>query len=238
MIEFRLDPRSGVPTYLQLVHQVKQAAAPRDAAHGRPAADGQGGRRDAGDQPQHGAQGLPRARPRRARGGPARAGDLRRRAGRSRSAGSVGADRRAGALDPAGAERRVRPGRRRRAVRRRDARESSGGAPHERRDRRRPARQALRHALGAARLHARGADGVGDGPGRPQRRGQDDAPASHRRADRADGRQHHRPRRVAARAADPRPPADRVRRPGPSAGAPLPCRRDAHARPQAQPALG
>jgi GntR family transcriptional regulator len=25
MIEFRLDPRSGVPTYLQLVHQVKQA---------------------------------------------------------------------------------------------------------------------------------------------------------------------------------------------------------------------
>jgi DNA-binding transcriptional regulator YhcF (GntR family) len=24
MIEFRLDPRSGVPTYLQLVHQVKQ----------------------------------------------------------------------------------------------------------------------------------------------------------------------------------------------------------------------
>jgi GntR family transcriptional regulator len=26
MIEFRLDPRSGVPTYLQLVHQVKQAA--------------------------------------------------------------------------------------------------------------------------------------------------------------------------------------------------------------------
>jgi GntR family transcriptional regulator len=26
MIEFRLDPRSGVPTYLQLVQQVKQAA--------------------------------------------------------------------------------------------------------------------------------------------------------------------------------------------------------------------
>jgi GntR family transcriptional regulator len=25
MIEFRLDPKSGVPTYLQLVHQVKQA---------------------------------------------------------------------------------------------------------------------------------------------------------------------------------------------------------------------
>lgn len=25
MIEFRLDPRSGVPTYLQIVHQVKQA---------------------------------------------------------------------------------------------------------------------------------------------------------------------------------------------------------------------
>jgi DNA-binding transcriptional regulator YhcF (GntR family) len=25
MIDFRLDPRSGVPTYLQLVHQVKQA---------------------------------------------------------------------------------------------------------------------------------------------------------------------------------------------------------------------
>jgi len=25
MVEFRLDPRSGVPTYLQLVHQVKQA---------------------------------------------------------------------------------------------------------------------------------------------------------------------------------------------------------------------
>jgi GntR family transcriptional regulator len=25
MIRFRLDPRSGVPTYLQLVHQVKQA---------------------------------------------------------------------------------------------------------------------------------------------------------------------------------------------------------------------
>ena len=43
---------------------------------------------------------------------------------------------------------------------------------------------------------------------------------------------------VAARTADPRPPADRVRRPGPSAGAPLPGRRDAHARPQAQPALG
>ena len=25
MIKFRLDPRSGVPTYLQIVHQVKQA---------------------------------------------------------------------------------------------------------------------------------------------------------------------------------------------------------------------
>ena len=62
MIEFRLDARSGVPTYLQLVQQVKQALRLGILHPGRPAADGEGGRRRPRDQPQHRAQGLPRAR--------------------------------------------------------------------------------------------------------------------------------------------------------------------------------
>ena len=77
MIEFHLDTRSGVPTYLQLVQQVTPGGPARDPAARRSAADGEGGRRQPRDQPEHGAQGLPRARPERARRGPARAGDVR-----------------------------------------------------------------------------------------------------------------------------------------------------------------
>ena len=72
MIEFHLDARSGVPTYLQLVQQVTQAVRlgillPGDQLPTVKEVVG-----SAGDQPEHGAQGLPRARPRGARRRPAR----------------------------------------------------------------------------------------------------------------------------------------------------------------------
>ena len=45
MIEFHLDSRSGVSPYLQIVQQVRQALRVGMLRRGRPAADGQGGRR-------------------------------------------------------------------------------------------------------------------------------------------------------------------------------------------------
>ena len=73
MIEFTLDGRSGVSPYLQVVHQVRQALRLGLLREGDQLPDGQGRRGHAGHQPQHGAQGLPRARARRAGVGPSRA---------------------------------------------------------------------------------------------------------------------------------------------------------------------
>ena len=61
MIEFVLDGRSKVNTYMQLVQQVKQALRVGLLDAGRPVAEGAGRRAVAGDQPEHGAEGLPRA---------------------------------------------------------------------------------------------------------------------------------------------------------------------------------
>ena len=57
---FRLDPTSGVPTYLQIVQQVEHALRLGYLKPGRPAAQGPRGRRRAGHQPEHRPEGLPR----------------------------------------------------------------------------------------------------------------------------------------------------------------------------------
>ena len=61
MIEFHLDSRSGVVALPAARPSGAPGAAAGPAARGRPAAHGQGGRGPAGDQPEHGAQGLPRS---------------------------------------------------------------------------------------------------------------------------------------------------------------------------------
>ena len=66
MIEFSLDSRSGVSPYLQVVQQVRQALRLGLLHEGDQLPDRQGRRRPAGDQPEHRAQGLPRAGARRA----------------------------------------------------------------------------------------------------------------------------------------------------------------------------
>ena len=191
MIEFHLDTRSGVPTYLQLVQQVKQALRLGILQPGRPAADGEGGRRQPRDQPEHRAQGLPRARPRRPRRGPPRPGDVRleraarrcrpttsRRSARRCSAGSSarGPPGSTTRTWPRSSPTRVRPP----AVV--EGRMSAAAASSRR------ARQALRLELGAARLHARDPAGHGHRARRPERRRQDDAAAARRRPDRAERR--------------------------------------------------
>src|SRR5262249_13163586 len=72
----------------------------------------------AGDQPQHGAQGLPGARAPGPRGGPARGGNLRASLTRGTVAGAPGrAPSGARALAPLGVRRRARRRRHHRAVR-------------------------------------------------------------------------------------------------------------------------
>ena len=80
MIEFHLDARSGVPTYLQLVQQVRQAVRlgilqPGDQLPTVKEVVG-----EPRDQPEHGAEGLPRARP---RAGSSRGGAVRGRSSRA-----------------------------------------------------------------------------------------------------------------------------------------------------------
>ena len=60
MIRFRVDGRSAVPPYLQIVQQVRQALRMGVLDVGDQLPDGAGGRRGDGGQSQHGAQGLPR----------------------------------------------------------------------------------------------------------------------------------------------------------------------------------
>ena len=59
-IAFRLDPASGVPTYLQLVQQVEHALRLGYLKPRGPVAAGPGGGGRPGDQPEHRAEGLPR----------------------------------------------------------------------------------------------------------------------------------------------------------------------------------
>ena len=61
MIELRLDARSGLPAYLQIVQQVKHALRLGLLAR-RPDADDPRAGRVAGDQPEHGDEGLSGAR--------------------------------------------------------------------------------------------------------------------------------------------------------------------------------
>ena len=80
MIEFHLDARSGVPTYLQLVQQVQQAVRlgilqPGDQLPTVKEVVG-----EPRDQPEHRAEGLPRARP---RAGSSRGGAVRGRSSRA-----------------------------------------------------------------------------------------------------------------------------------------------------------
>ena len=83
MIEFHLETRSGVPTYKQIVQQVTQAVRlgilqPGDQLPTVKEVVGQ-----PGDQPEHRAARLPRARPRGRDRGQARRRHVRRRAGAS-----------------------------------------------------------------------------------------------------------------------------------------------------------
>ena len=71
MIEFHLDARSGVAPYLQLVQQVRQALRLGLLREGDQLPTVKEVVAAAGDQPEHGAQGLPGAGARGAGGGPA-----------------------------------------------------------------------------------------------------------------------------------------------------------------------
>ena len=62
---FTVDPRSGVPLYLQLIEQVKRAIALGALLPGRAVADGQSARARADRQPEHGRARLSRTRARR-----------------------------------------------------------------------------------------------------------------------------------------------------------------------------
>ena len=161
------------------------------AAAGRSAADLQGGGRQAGDQPEHGAEGVSGARSRRAGRGATRAGHVRLarahtgRAGRARGAASravaVGqtARRQPGSTrkaSPRSSPPRFRP---RFSRRRHDA---HSGCPDT------ESREALRVALGTARVLVGDSDRVGHGPRRAKRRGQDDASAPRDRSQRAERR--------------------------------------------------
>ncbi len=107
-VAFRLDPASGVPTYLQLVQQVEQALRLGYLKPRRPAAEGARGGRRPRDQPEHGPQGLPRAGAQGTRLGPTRAGarSSTARSARSRCPSSPSS---AGACVP-GSAGQTRPG--------------------------------------------------------------------------------------------------------------------------------
>ena len=143
VIEFHLDARSGVPTYLQLVQQVRQAVRLGVLPPGRPAADREGGRRQPRDQPEHGAEGVPRARPRGARRGAARASGRSSRADAAAAAARrCQALRARSALGRAGARGRARRRGHRGAVRATRVRRRRSRGSHERRRARAP------HGLG------------------------------------------------------------------------------------------
>ena len=89
MLIFHLQTRSGLPPYAQLIEQVRQALLTGVLRPGRPAADGEGGRRRAGGQPQHRLEGLPRPRARGARRGPAGRRHVRRTTAGRPAAGSA-----------------------------------------------------------------------------------------------------------------------------------------------------
>ncbi len=83
VIEFHLDARSGVAPYRQLIHQVRQALRLGLLREGDQLPKVKDVVDRAGDQPEHGAQGLPGAGIRGAGGGPAGDRDVRdRHAGR------------------------------------------------------------------------------------------------------------------------------------------------------------
>ena len=186
MIEFHLDARSGVPTYLQLVQQVHArrcgwgSCMPGDQLPTVKEVVG-----EPRDQPEHGAQGLPRARP---RAGSSRGGAGRGRSSRARAASWLADDvealraslqrwiasARAAGLDDENMAALFADTRATAGV---DEGGMSAALAHAD-----GPRQALRLELGAARLHARDPGGLGDGPRRPERRRQDDAAATRGRA--------------------------------------------------------
>ena len=200
VIEFSLDGRSGVSPYLQVVQQVRQALRLGPAARGRPAADRQGRGGPAGDQPQHGAQGLPRAGARRAGRGPAgrrhvRHPDADRRLARRARAAAQGPR-------SAGWPRPGWPGSTTRASRR------CSRAPFAPRSEEHSVTavlradgpgQALPPPVGARGLHPRDPGRSCHRPGRSQRRRQDHAAQPGRRAARADRRHDRGVRRPAGR---------------------------------------
>ena len=77
MIEFHLDGRSGVPAYLQLVQQVRQAIRLGILRPGDQLPTVKEVVDPLDDQPEHRPEGLPAARPRGADRGQARRGDVR-----------------------------------------------------------------------------------------------------------------------------------------------------------------
>ena len=194
MFRFRLDGSSGVPPYLQLVHQVRQslllgylqegdrlptvkdAAAdlvinPNTVVKAYRQLEHEG---LAGGRPGQGTFITATSSPVRGggAGGPARvAGGLaaRRRRGRDERRRGHGADRRG----PPRHEEGEGP------MTQHDA---GGSVPALRTER---LGQALRQGVGAAGLHARGAGRRGGRPGRPERRGQDHAAGDDHRAARA-----------------------------------------------------
>ena len=82
MISFRLDGRSVVPPYLQIVQQVRQALRMGVLDVGDKLPTVPGSRRGHGDQPQHRAQGLPRPGARGPGRAPGRSWHVRGSAGR------------------------------------------------------------------------------------------------------------------------------------------------------------
>ena len=79
MIEFHLDGRSGLSPYQQLVRQVRQALRLGILREGEQLPTVKEVVGQAGDQPQHRAEGLPRARARGSGRRPTGGGDLRDR---------------------------------------------------------------------------------------------------------------------------------------------------------------
>ena len=237
MIEFHLETRSGVPTYLQIVQQVRQAVRlgvlrPGDQLPTVKEVVG-----TLTDQPQHRAEGLPRAGPRGPGGRAPGRRHLRRRAASRRcrpaTCRTCARGWSAGSPERAGPAWTTTPW----------PRCSGHAAPAGDQERRMTAdqhagtRQALRLQVGAAGLHDRGAGGLGHRARRPQRRRQDDAAAARRRADPTERGRRHGARPLAARRPALLPRVGFVA-PGASPAPRLHGRRDAEARAQAQPRLG
>ncbi len=219
MIEFHLDSRSGVPAYLQLVQQVRQAIRLGILRPGDQLPTVKEVVAMPDDQPEHGAARLPPARSRGARRGTARRRHVRRHhpdggrrphdlkglrsalerwVARARAAG-LDEDRIAALFAEA-----VRPdygleGRMSEPV----AVRTAGLGKRYGAD------------VGAARLHARDTRGLRNRARRPERRRQDDAPASADRARQADGWHGRGARALAAARCVCAAAAARLRGPGP-----------------------